>query len=308
MNENILAANALSDARDLALNLGREFTDADVSTGSLGDLMLAATHYVKITEDDNNNFLRSVKTFYANRGTISVAQARAILNMMRKDLLKSATVAEDGEVVSIDPRESKVYRCYKCNAEITGITALRSHKQEHVQQKPAADGVEVIADDSSVLGLDISELPNGYYALPDPTGKHAFVYLMVRRTTRRVFRDRRYRFGKVVVGGEWIEPGTIEVKEWSQDAKRLCGQMKPGDCYRGEFESLFPMLLANPKVWAVVFGQQIGRCGRCGKTLTDDVSRAAGIGPECVKKDHDGYWSSFGKKVNLHGADLTLTP
>lgn len=32
-----------------------------------------------------------------------------------------------------------------------------------------------------------------------------------------------------------------------------------------------------------LYGQEIGSCGRCGRTLTDDVSRAAGIGPKCRK-------------------------
>jgi GNAT superfamily N-acetyltransferase len=29
------------------------------------------------------------------------------------------------------------------------------------------------------------------------------------------------------------------------------------------------------------YGQEIGACGRCGRTLTDDASRQRGIGPDC---------------------------
>jgi hypothetical protein len=29
------------------------------------------------------------------------------------------------------------------------------------------------------------------------------------------------------------------------------------------------------------FGRELGRCGRCGRTLTDESSRARGIGPDC---------------------------
>jgi Family of unknown function (DUF6011) len=32
------------------------------------------------------------------------------------------------------------------------------------------------------------------------------------------------------------------------------------------------------------YGQEIGRCGRCGRTLTDATSRSYGIGPECRAK------------------------
>jgi hypothetical protein len=33
----------------------------------------------------------------------------------------------------------------------------------------------------------------------------------------------------------------------------------------------------------VLYGQQIGRCGVCNRTLTDQVSRDRGIGPHCAK-------------------------
>lgn len=32
------------------------------------------------------------------------------------------------------------------------------------------------------------------------------------------------------------------------------------------------------------FGREIGSCYRCGRTLTDEASRAAGIGPVCIDK------------------------
>ena len=33
-----------------------------------------------------------------------------------------------------------------------------------------------------------------------------------------------------------------------------------------------------------LYGQEIGRCGHCGRTLTDAESRARGIGPVCAEK------------------------
>jgi hypothetical protein len=44
---------------------------------------------------------------------------------------------------------------------------------------------------------------------------------------------------------------------------------------------------AGPQAAAERFGREIGRCGRCGRTLTDETSRARGIGPDCAGK---GYW------------------
>jgi hypothetical protein len=54
----------------------------------------------------------------------------------------------------------------------------------------------------------------------------------------------------------------------------------------------FPVLRAilnkivemGQKESAILFGQKIGRCSRCGRTLTKKESRDAGIGPECAGK------------------------
>lgn len=40
----------------------------------------------------------------------------------------------------------------------------------------------------------------------------------------------------------------------------------------------------DPEAAAQRYGQEIGKCGRCGRRLTNDESRAFGIGPECREK------------------------
>lgn len=40
----------------------------------------------------------------------------------------------------------------------------------------------------------------------------------------------------------------------------------------------------NPAEAATRYGVELGSCHRCGRTLTDETSRALGIGPECRKK------------------------
>jgi len=46
----------------------------------------------------------------------------------------------------------------------------------------------------------------------------------------------------------------------------------------------WPLILADVNAARILYGQRIGRCGCCHKTLTDEDSRAYGIGPECRKK------------------------
>lgn len=44
------------------------------------------------------------------------------------------------------------------------------------------------------------------------------------------------------------------------------------------------IIAAGPEACMARYGQEIGECGRCGKTLTDADSRARGIGPDCLGK------------------------
>jgi hypothetical protein len=43
-------------------------------------------------------------------------------------------------------------------------------------------------------------------------------------------------------------------------------------------------ILADPEAAGKLYATELGRCCRCRRTLTDETSRAYGIGPECRKK------------------------
>lgn len=43
-------------------------------------------------------------------------------------------------------------------------------------------------------------------------------------------------------------------------------------------------ILADPAAAGLLYATELGRCCRCARTLTDETSRARGIGPECFKK------------------------
>lgn len=287
----LVRENALAEAEELAQELDRPFTDADVVSNEYGiDLRTAALHYID-TYNGKNNFMGSMKSKVLVNAQITPAMLRTALNIMRENLLGIAKQEIERERVTI---------CRFCQLQFSSREAYDKHYDaEHNDnapkvQAPTGEVVqerEVIAVTEGKLGLDLSQVPNGRYALPDLTGKNDYVFLMVTRQRKRIWRNKRYTYGKIITGGEWIEAGTIEVKEWSSDSKRLCGQQKPGELYKGEFEVQLKAVIAAPQPWAQLFGQQVGHCGICGKTLTDEISRSDGFGPECIRKIDSNYFT-----------------
>lgn len=74
--------------------------------------------------------------------------------------------------------------------------------------------------------------------------------------------------------GRWA--GRVFVKRYESDETVRIS--------RGEEADVLRRITADPEAAMARYGQEIGRCGRCGRTLTNDESRALGIGPECRAK------------------------
>jgi len=51
-----------------------------------------------------------------------------------------------------------------------------------------------------------------------------------------------------------------------------------------ERERILAEIEKNPAEALLLYGREIGRCGHCGRTLTNDESRARGIGPVCLSQ------------------------
>jgi len=49
-------------------------------------------------------------------------------------------------------------------------------------------------------------------------------------------------------------------------------------------EEIFTLIAQDPEEALKRYGREIGRCGICGRTLTDEDSRALGIGPICADR------------------------
>jgi len=49
-------------------------------------------------------------------------------------------------------------------------------------------------------------------------------------------------------------------------------------------EEILRAITADYRAAMIRYGKEIGRCGHCHRTLTDETSRARGIGPVCYAK------------------------
>ena len=88
--------------------------------------------------------------------------------------------------------------------------------------------------------------------------------------------DGRLGFFKVdrPTEGRWA--GFVFIKQMASDTEYLV---------RGERRNLvYAAIATSPTAASVRYGREIGACGVCGRTLTDEDSRARGIGPICADK------------------------
>jgi hypothetical protein len=107
----------------------------------------------------------------------------------------------------------------------------------------------------AVTRTPVPEVPAGRYAVTGEEGQT--VFLKVDRPTEGQWKGRT--FVKVQAGDEF-HPMALPV------AKAL----------------LAKILADGPKAASIRYGRELGVCGVCGRTLTDETSRAAGIGPKCA--------------------------
>jgi hypothetical protein len=105
-----------------------------------------------------------------------------------------------------------------------------------------------------------SSIQSGYYAVPSLTGNNDLDFFAVIKPDSGKWAG--YVFVKRVIGGRADSPvrGSTRVN------------------------ALNAILEAGPDKAQALFGQTLGRCGVCNRHLTDEISRAAGIGPVCRGK------------------------
>ncbi len=102
------------------------------------------------------------------------------------------------------------------------------------------------------------QVPEGHYAVTSRTGNNDLDFY-------------RVDHGK----GKWAGRTFV---------KRIIGGHPDQNLSRNESPlALAQIEAAGPEAAAQLYGQEVGRCCRCNRHLTDETSRQLGIGPECRK-------------------------
>ena len=156
------------------------------------------------------------------------------------------------------------------------IDGLKSQKKERTVTQPATEDPRI----AMIRGM-LDMIPDGYFALPLESGND---YAFIRISTPKSGKYKGCRKIQTQHGDRLV----VRASAWPSGAFSI---------YDNRVIDPLQMLISDSRSAAIKYGQEIGRCCRCGKQLTDERSRHYGIGPECV-----GYWPWVVEQVDSANA------
>lgn len=119
------------------------------------------------------------------------------------------------------------------------------------------------------------------------TGGRAYFTLRSTKTgTRFTYKSKQPKdkspvhFFSIMVGNEYLYAGMLKNGNFGQTAK---SKVSPVETSYQALEWSLERILGGHMPGTLEFWHE-GRCACCGRRLTDPVSIARGIGPECIKK------------------------
>lgn len=172
------------------------------------------------------------------------------------------------DVISLMATEKQVALLVKLATEKTpewvnkiGLEAVTRRAQERTKSQASAaiDKLMAMPTVGNHKQMKRGAVKAGFYAIPTVEGaRNALAFYRVDVPTEGKWAG--YTFVKLIIGGQ--EPTRVPKAQATGILARIAADPDAGPRY----------------------GQEIGKCCRCNRTLTNDESRAAGIGPECASK------------------------
>jgi hypothetical protein len=213
------------------------------------------------------------------------------------------------------PHRAWNYKCFDCNEEFEGderaqvLDRLYQHRHDvhgksmkgtynapntpeaNSRVEPAYVGdtmgpvTPVLPDYVPSLMVDLRAFLPARFAVEDNTGTLRF--FIVTELKRRACLTGKFVWTKYRYANEYLEKGDRTVREQSGDTKKLIGKQRMNQpVYFGEEEALIAAIADNPAEAMVRYGKEKGCCAYCGRSLTDELSRSRGIGPDCWEAKH----------------------
>ncbi len=148
-------------------------------------------------------------------------------------------------------------------------------------------------DNARIMARDWREVPRGYYAIP-VTGWIAWsetcegdppvvgYRLFERRTARRCENGRVIGRDRFITGAVMGAPGAdpAAVRDEIASDQEVHRDLGP----HGDLQRIVDSIILDTRdgdTFRAKFGQLTGKCGCCGRRLTDPRSKLIGIGPDC---------------------------
>lgn len=186
-------------------------------------------------------------------------------------------------------------KCGHCKAVDVDIAHVRSHTESTAAVDAPNWSAPKPAVQDEALDAPHTDSPRPWEPgdpLPFPPGRYAILdeaedpvaYSYVDRQDLVKPRERSVRFFKIDAPDEGRWKGYVFVSRQASDD--LYPIKHPSDKAR----IINRIIQDGWKECLLLYGREIGKCGHCGRTLTNDESRAYGIGPVCRR---DAVFAQF---------------
>jgi hypothetical protein len=206
--------------------------------------------------------MQIMEEFHDGRGSLRASQ---VIDYLLKRPLKASAVATGGAT----PKQREFINKLLAERLVDGDTAAYAYEaMEKGTSRTASQIIDLLLQLPPKVHASSTDAFNKVAAWPAiPDGRHYYAVVIPDD------QDQALRFFRVTKPTEGKYVGRIFVdSQASGDFWKVDGLRK---------EKVLATISENPQQAMATYGIELGHCGACGKTLTDQLSRELGIGPKC---------------------------
>lgn len=159
------------------------------------------------------------------------------------------------------------------------VRQAASARRERMASEKQVEFVTDLLSNRDTQGVDVPEDPT---QLTAEKASYWIEKLLPFPQLRRTQAAHGIRTGRYA----YLPEGTEQAQFYIVDTRgKIWVQAGPArHPYNGKLNAALEAIKVDPKTAAALYGQLLGRCGRCGLELTDKDSKERGLGPVCAGK------------------------